>query len=152
MNFPTIKSRNTAKRVARFGWPTPIVWSRCHREPAMQPFRRSAAAPYASPLFCRSAGWGLFFECQRKQTPWNGVTLPFFVPRPAATRNREKTYTVFAIAHAGALDLIRTAMEAYVIGLPAWPPPLQFWKKLFYNKKCLFCTQKATQKYFCHKI
>ena len=67
----------------------------------------------------------VFLNANGSKRPGNGVTLPFFVPRPTAMRNREKTYTVFAIAHAGALDLIRTAMEAYVIGLPAWPPPLQ---------------------------
>ena len=74
MNFPTIKSRNTAKRVARFGWPTRLSGGRCHREPAMQPFRRSTAAPYASPLFCRSAGWGQFFclltEANARGTVW----------------------------------------------------------------------------------
>ena len=90
--------------------------------------RSSAGAPLLhTPRLC-SAGrqdGGCFLNANGSKRPGNGVTLPFFVPRPTAMRNREKTYTVFAIAHAGALDLIRTAMEAYVIGLPAWPPPLQ---------------------------
>ena len=79
----------------RFGWPTPIVWGRCHREPAMQIFRRSTAAPYASPLFCRSAGWGLFFECQRKQTPGERRDASVFcTPADSNAQPRKNVYRV----------------------------------------------------------
>ena len=91
MNFPTIKSRNTAKRVARFGWPTPIVWgplSSGARNAALPPEHRCSIR-LASVLPVGRMG-AVFLNANGSKRPGNGVALPFFVPRPIATRNREK--------------------------------------------------------------
>ena len=78
----------------------PIVWgplSSGARNADLPPEHRCSIC-LASVLPVGRMG-AVFLNANGSKRPGNGMTLPFFVPRPTAMRNREKTYTVFAIAH-----------------------------------------------------